>query len=62
VRTTGDDVISVEIEGAVGRIDVSGGIVAAGVRSDAVHARGEIPGLDALEVSAASGRAIVRTP
>jgi hypothetical protein len=62
VRTTGDDVISMEIEGAVGRIDVSGGIVATGARSDAVHARGEIPGLDELEVSAARGRAIVRTP
>jgi hypothetical protein len=62
VRTTGDDVISVEIEGAVGRIDVSGGIVATGARSDAVHTRGEIPGLDGVEVSAASGRAIVRAP
>jgi hypothetical protein len=61
VRTSGDDVISVEIEGAVGRFDVSGGVVATGARSDAVHARGEVCGLDELEVSAASGRAIVRT-
>jgi hypothetical protein len=60
VRTTGDDVISVEIDGVVGRIDVSGGVVAAGARSDAVHVRGEISGLEELEVQAARGRAIVR--
>jgi hypothetical protein len=30
VRTTGDDVVSVEIDGEVGRIDVAGGVVAAG--------------------------------
>jgi hypothetical protein len=62
VRTTGDDVLSMEIEGAVGRIDVSGGVVATGARSDAVHVRGEILGLDELEVSAAHGRAIGQTP
>jgi hypothetical protein len=61
VRTTGDNVITVEIDGDVGRIDVQGGISAQGANSDAIHLRGDVEGLSAVTVRAASGQALVRT-
>lgn len=58
--TTGDDVVTVEIEGEVGRLDVAGGVWASGRGSDAVHAGPGAPDLADLEAVADHGRAIVR--
>ena len=38
------------------------GITARGPRSDAVHVRGDIPGLGAVALTAVDGQALVRTP
>jgi hypothetical protein len=61
VRTTGENVITVEIEGNVGQIEIAGGVVADGMNSDAIHARGETAGLDGVSAHAANGEALVRT-
>ena len=61
VRTTGDNVITVEIDGIVGQIEIAGGVVADGTNSDAIHVRGDIAGLDGLSAHAANGEALVRT-
>ena len=61
IRTTGGKVITVEIDGIVGQLDVAGGISAHGPGSDAVHVKGDVPGLDATSITAAQGRGIVRT-
>jgi hypothetical protein len=60
VRTTGDNVVSLEVEDAVERIDIAGGIIAEGKGSDGVHVRGEVPGLSGVNVRAAHGQAVVR--
>ncbi len=60
VRTAGDNVVSLEVEDAVERIDIGGGIVAEGMGSDGVHVRGEVTGLSGIDVRAAHGQAIVR--
>lgn len=61
LATSGDDVTTVEIDGQLDRLDVSGGIHAAGKRSDAAHVAGEVPGLDAIELHAADGQTLVST-
>ncbi|MGA7172947.1 MAG: hypothetical protein WCB86_06610 [Candidatus Dormiibacterota bacterium] len=61
VRTFGEHVIAVEIEGAVGKLVVLGGIAAKGAGSDGVHVNGDVPGLDAINVTAPHGQPIVRT-
>ncbi len=60
VATRGDEVTTLEVEGRIGRLAVSGGILATGRRSDAVHASTELPGLDQIELSAADGQTLVR--
>jgi len=61
VRTAGDNVITVEIDGDVGQIEVAGGVVAEGANSDAIHVRGDMAGLDSLSAQAANGQALVHT-
>lgn len=61
LRTTGADVVTLEVEGEIGEIRVANGISAAGDGSDAVHLRDEhIDGLDDIEIRATSGERIVR--
>lgn len=60
LATAGDGVVTVEIEGELGRLDVAGGVWAAGRGSDAVHAGSGAPDLADLEAVADHGRAIVR--
>lgn len=60
LATSGAGVVTAEIEGAVGRLDVAAGITATGAGSDAVHVKRDVAGLDAIEVSSVRGRAIVR--
>ena len=43
----------------IGRIEVAGGITAQGARSDAVHVRGDVPGLSAVSITAADGEPVV---
>lgn len=59
IATAGDDVVTVEIEGELGRLDVAGGVWATGRGSDAVHAGAGAPDLADLEAVADHGRAIV---
>jgi hypothetical protein len=62
LRTSGADVVTLEVDGEIDHIDVAGGISAAGRGSDAVHlGAAEVRGLDGLEISAAAGERIVRT-
>jgi ABC-type polysaccharide/polyol phosphate transport system ATPase subunit len=61
VRTTGDNVITVEIDGEVGQIEIAGGVVADASNSDAIHVRGDIAGLDRLSANAVNEEALVRT-
>lgn len=61
IETLGADVVSVEIDGKLGEIQVRGGIAARGPRSDAVHVRGDVPGLAAVAISAADGNTVVRS-
>jgi len=62
ICTRGDDVVSVEIDGEVDDLQVAGGIVAEGQRSDAVHIRDNHLDLSHIEITAADGVRIVRTP
>ncbi len=59
LATAGDAVVTVAIEGEVGRLDVGGGVWASGRGSDAVHAGAGAPDLADLEAVADDGRAIV---
>ena len=66
VRTTGritafgDDVVAVDIDGRIGEIDVAGGVVASGARSDAVHVSGDTaPDFSHIAITAADGHPIV---
>lgn len=62
LESTGDNVVTLEIEGEIGEIEVAGGVTAAGNGSDAVHLNGgDVPGLDALRITAAAGEQIVRS-
>jgi len=60
IETVGADVVSVEIEGKVGEFRVDGGVAARGPRSDAVHVRGDVPGLGAVNITAADGKPVVK--
>ncbi len=62
IETLGADVVSVEIEGKVDEFRVVGGVAARGPRSDAVHVRGDVPGLGAVSVTAADGKPLVKLP
>ena len=61
VRTSGDNVITVEIDGDVGRIDLAGGVVTEGSNSDAIHSRGKVPGLDEVSIQTTNGQDLVLT-
>ena len=61
VRTSGDNMITVELDGDVGQIEIAGGVAAQGKHSDAVHARGAIPGLADVSIKTANGLDIVQT-
>lgn len=61
IRTSGDNVITVEIDGDVGRIELAGGVVTSGSNSDAIHTRSDVPGLDEVSIHTANGQDIVRT-
>ncbi len=61
VKTSGDKVITVEIDGDLGQIEIAGGIVTTGSNSDAIHTRGNVPGLDALQIDTANGQDVVLT-
>jgi hypothetical protein len=60
LSTYGDDVVTLDVEGALGTLKVQQQITAAGVGSDAVRITGEADGLDEVTVIAAHGRPIVR--
>jgi hypothetical protein len=63
LRTSGANVVTLEVEGEIAEIDVAGGISATGAGSDAVHlGDGEIRGLDDAKISAAAGERIVSSP
>lgn len=60
LRTSGAEVVTLEVEGEIAEIEVAGGISATGTGSDAVHLRdGSIRGLDALAITACGGERIV---
>ena len=46
LSTYGDDVVTLDVEGAIDTLKVQQGITAAGVVSDAVRLTGEVAGLD----------------
>jgi hypothetical protein len=52
MRTSGENVVTLEVEGGLGEIDVAGGITADGRGSDAVRTSHEISGLDKLKIHA----------
>jgi hypothetical protein len=60
VHTAGDDVVTIEVEGRLDRLQVRGEIGADGQRSDAVHLRGSGPDLDGLTITANGGFPVVR--
>jgi len=58
LSTYGDDVVTLDVEGAIDTLKVQQGITAAGVGSDAVRLTGEVAGLDEVTVTAAHGQRI----
>jgi hypothetical protein len=61
IATGGDDLVTVEIDGSLGSLEVAGGIHAEGRGSDAIHVRDDALDLPGIEVTAA-GQAIVHQP
>jgi hypothetical protein len=59
LSTHGDDVVTLDVEGAIDTLKVQQGITAAGVGSDAVRLTGEVAGLDEVPVTAVHGQRIV---
>jgi hypothetical protein len=62
IASSGDDVVTVEIDGEIGQIEVAGGITAHGARSDAVHLRGDVPGLAGIAITCAGELVVRRAP
>jgi hypothetical protein len=60
LATTGDNVATLEIEGTVGKLEVGGGISAAGKGSDAVWLGPTAPDLEGPDITVADGETIVR--
>jgi hypothetical protein len=60
LSTHGDQVVALDVEGAMEALSVRHGITASGLASDAVRLTGEISGLDGITVTAAHGQPIVR--
>lgn len=61
IRTSGDDVVTVEIDGNVGELVAAGGIIAYGRNSDAIHTADQSLALDHLTVRAEHGQEIILT-
>jgi hypothetical protein len=61
VKTSGDNVITVEIDGDVGQVEIAGGVVAEGNDSDAIHARSMVSGLTDVSIKTANGQDVVQT-
>jgi hypothetical protein len=59
LSTHGDDVVTLDVEGAIDTLKVQQGITAAGVGSDAIRLTGEVAGLDEVPVTAVHGQRIV---
>jgi hypothetical protein len=59
LSTHGDDVVTLDVEGAIDTLKVQQGITAAGVGSDAVRLTGDVAGLGEVQVIAAHGQRIV---
>jgi len=55
------NVITIEMAGNVGQIDVAGGVVAEGVNSGGVRVRGYTVVVDGPSIRATCGEAIART-
>jgi hypothetical protein len=62
ITTQGDNLVTVDIDGELGSLQVGGGIHAQGRGSDAVHLRGEGVDLTGVKITAADGQAVVRRP
>jgi hypothetical protein len=62
IRTAGEDVLTVEIEGRLDDLQVAGGISAEGRRSDAVRLRDPGPDLTGLRIIARDGEPVVQRP
>ena len=60
LATTGDNVVTLEIEGSLSELSVGGGIHANGHASDAAHLNAGAPDISNIEVSAGDGRDVVR--
>lgn len=59
LATSGDRVVTLEIEGSVSTLSVAGGIHAGGRGSDAVHVSAGAPDLNGIELSTADGERLV---
>lgn len=59
LSTNGDDVTTLDVEGALDAIEVRGAITAEGSASHAVRLTGDIAGLDRVEVRSRDGQAVV---
>jgi hypothetical protein len=62
LRTYGDSVVTLEVAGVIGTLQVEQDIAASGIASDAVRLTSDVPGLDETTVTAAHGHAIARLP
>ncbi len=56
VSTTGDNVITIELDGEVDKLQVRGRVVADGQNSNAIYISGDSPDLTTLQVMASHGR------
>lgn len=61
LATSGDNVVTLEIEGALSTLGVPGGIHATGRGSDAAHATAGAPDPTNIEITAAHGEELMRT-
>jgi hypothetical protein len=61
LQTAGDELVTLDVEGALDAIEVKDGIHAIGSHSDAVHVNGQVDGLERILISARDGREVVRT-
>ena len=62
IHTAGDDVVSVEIEGNLDQLTLAGGISAAGIGSDAVHAGDGAPDFTDITLTSEHGKSSFTRP
>ncbi|MGS2619206.1 hypothetical protein ACVCAH_32460 [Micromonospora sp. LZ34] len=62
IATRGDNLVTVDVDGELGRLIAAGGIHADGSGSDAVRIQGQGPDLNGVNITAADGRTVVRQP